>query len=223
MDAAGALYGSTLYGGNTKCVDLFSDPVGCGTIFKLSPPGPGQTAWTKTTLHTFMDGPDGNMPEYKLLLDGSGALYGTTFEGGTGACADWMSQVVGCGLVFKLAPPATGLGPWTYSVLHNFAGPDGAYPQGGLIMDGSGALIGTASGGGPVSYGVVGGYGVVFKLAPPAAGQQSWKETTLYNFAVSSSGSQPVGELVRDPAGHLFGVTYSGGSGLGGTIYEIVQ
>jgi hypothetical protein len=89
-------------------------------------------------------------------------------------------------------------------------------------MDGSGALVGTASGGGPISYGVVGGYGLVFKLAPPPPGQQSWTETVLYNFNISTSGSEPVGELIRDPAGHLFGVTYGGGPSLGGTIYEII-
>ena len=222
MDAAGALYGSTLYGGTGPCVDLFSEPVGCGTVFKLTPPVPGQTTWTKTTIHNFTAGADGNMPEYSLLLDASGALYGTTYEGGTGACTDWFSNLVGCGVVFKLTPPAAGHTAWTESVLHSFTGPDGAYPQGGLIMDGSGALIGTASGGGPISYGVVGGYGLVFKLAPPPPGQQSWTETVIYNFDIRTSGSEPVGELIRDPAGHLFGVTYGGGPTLGGTIYEII-
>jgi hypothetical protein len=222
MDASGSLYGSTLYGGTGPCVDFLSEPVGCGTVFKLTPPGPGQVTWTKTTLHHFSGGADGNMPEYKLLVDASGAVYGTTYEGGYGRCTDWLSNVVGCGVVFKLVPPAAGNTAWTESVLYSFSGPDGAYPQGGLILDGYGGLIGTASGGGPVSYGVVGGYGLVFRLSPPANGQQSWTQTVLYNFDIRSSGSEPVGELIRDLAGHLFGVTYSGGEGMGGTVYELI-
>ena len=52
-------------------------------------------------------------------------------------------------------------------------------------------------------------------------GQQSWTQTVLYSFDVETSGIRPIGELVRDPAGHLFGVTNSGGTNLGGTIFEI--
>jgi hypothetical protein len=63
---------------------------------------------------------------------------------------------------------------------------------------------------------------VLFKLVPPTAGVPNWTESVLYNFDVSTSGSEPVGELIRDPAGRLFGVTYTGGPHLGGTVYEIV-
>ena len=62
---------------------------------------------------------------------------------------------------------------------------------------------------------------VIFKLVPPARGASSWTETVLYNFDITTSGSQPIGEFVWDPAGHLFGVTYSGGPHYAGTIYEI--
>ena len=72
-----------------------------------------------------------------------------------------------------------------------------------------------------MSYGV-GGYGVLFKLTPPGYASRNWTETALYNFDVRTSGSEAVGELIRDSAGHFFGVTYSGGPNLAGTIYEII-
>jgi hypothetical protein len=40
-------------------------------------------------------------------------------------------------------------------------------------------------------------------------------------FDLSNSGDEPVGELIRDPQGHLFGVAFKGGLHLGGTVFEI--
>jgi hypothetical protein len=88
-------------------------------------------------------------------------------------------------------------------------------------MDSTGTLFGAASGGGPMSYGLVGGYGLVFKLAPPTVGLPYWTEKVLYTFDVGTTGTRPIGELVRDPAGRLFGVTNSGGPNYGGTVFEI--
>ena len=221
LDAAGALYGTTLYGGTGPCSDWLSNIIGCGTVFKVTPPATGNSAWTKTTLYSFVGGADGAVPEGRLLLDTDGAVYGATYQGGPSACVDWAYSTIGCGIIFKLTPAARGGSAWTESIIHTFMGPDGANPQGGVIMDSTGTLFGSASGGGPVSYGMVGGYGIVFKLTPPAMGQQSWTQTVLYSFDVETSGIRPIGELVRDPAGHLFGVTNSGGTNLGGTIFEI--
>jgi hypothetical protein len=220
-DSAGAVYGTTLYGGAGHCIDWFSEDIGCGTVFKLTPPAAGKTTWTKTTLHNFTTGRDGAVPEGKLLLDTSGALYGATFQGGTGQCPDGLYYNVGCGIVYKLTPPGSGRTTWTETILHEFTGPEGAHPQGGLIKDATGALIGTTYQGGPLEYGVVGSYGVAYKLIPPRAGQNAWTTKVLYNFKISTSGDNPVGELVRDPLGNLFGVAYGGGSKLGGTIFEI--
>ena len=214
LDAAGALYGTTLYGGAGPCY------LGCGTVFKLTPPGYGQTEWIKTTLYSFSGGADGGAPQGKLLLGGSGAVYGTTYKGGTGDCRDGLGYPIGCGVVFKLTPPAAGQTRWTPSVLRDFSGPDGAFPQGGLISDGTGALVGTASAGGPERYGA-GSFGLVFRLLPPAPGQLDWTETVLHYFDVSTSGNMPIGELIQGPDGRLFGATYYGGVGLGGTIFEI--
>jgi uncharacterized repeat protein (TIGR03803 family) len=86
-DGAGNLYGTTYSGGNaTECTG------GCGVVFKLD------TTGTETVLHTFTGGADGSNPAASLLLDSSGNLYGTAYQGGTGCNGS------GCGVVFKITP-----------------------------------------------------------------------------------------------------------------------
>ena len=67
----GSFYGTAL-GGSSKCTG------GCGLIFQLSPSTGGN--WTVKTLHSF-NGSDGDEPDN--LVGHNGALYGTTFMGGT--------------------------------------------------------------------------------------------------------------------------------------------
>jgi hypothetical protein len=216
-DSTGALYGTTLYGGRGTCTDESELVVGCGTVFKLTPPAPGYKAWKKTTLRRFSGGADGGLPHGALLVDSSGALYGTTFQGGTGSCTGGIpAAVIGCGTVYRLTPPQAGETAWSEAVLHNFKGGDGAFPQGGVIKDAAGNLCGTASSGGQY------GDGLAFKLSPPLPGKTGWSETVLHQFDISTSGDTPVGELVPDSTGHLYGVAYSGGRGLVGTVFEIV-
>lgn len=82
-DAAGNLYGTTLFGG----------AFGGGTVFKLAPAGNG--SWTETVLHSFGNGTDGKGPFVgALILDGAGNLYGTTSGGGK----------FGGGTVFEITP-----------------------------------------------------------------------------------------------------------------------
>jgi hypothetical protein len=221
LDAAGALYGSTLYGGKGACADFFSNVIGCGTVYKLTPPAPGQSAWMKTTLHSFTGGVDGNVPQGRLLLDYYGNVYGTTIEGGAGRCTDSLYNVVGCGIVYELTPPGRGQTAWTESILHSFTGPDGAFPQGGLLIDAAGALYGTTSGGGPASSAILGSYGLVFKLSRPTQGGARWTQTILYSFDISTSGDTPIDELTGDPFGNLFGVAHQGGPHLNGTVFQI--
>ena len=215
QDAAGALYGTTLYGGDGPCLDVMSTLIGCGTVFRLSPPAYGQTVWTKTTLYSFTGGTDGNMPEGRLTLDTAGQVYGTTTQGGFGACQDGMGFLIGCGTVYQLTPTANDC--WAKSIVHSFSSDDGSYPQGGVIMDGTGTLFGTASAGGSNQYLR---YGVVYQLAPPTAGSPAWTRTVLYNFD-NTAGMRPIGELVLDSAGNLFGVANVGGPNGGGVVYEI--
>jgi uncharacterized repeat protein (TIGR03803 family) len=90
FDSTGALYGSTAYGGtNADC-----GVVGCGTIFKLSPPSAPGGAWTEQILYSFQAGSDGDFPDTPLLLLGT-TFYGTTGAGGGEANA---------GTVFSFVP-----------------------------------------------------------------------------------------------------------------------
>jgi uncharacterized repeat protein (TIGR03803 family) len=120
---------------------------GCGTAFKLSKTRSGQ--WKETILHDF-DFTHGAGPLGTLVFDKAGSLYGTAWTGGSGQC--------GCGLVFKLSPGKSG--KWTYSVVHEFTGPDGANPAAGVILDSQGNLYGTTQSGG--AY----GGGVIFEITP---------------------------------------------------------
>ena len=196
MDGNGALYETTWgAGGGTD-----------GTVFMLAPPGPGRTGWSKTTLHRFTGGDDGSRPFAGLIMDASGALYGTTSGGG----------VFSRGTVFKLTPPASGETHWTARVLHAFrGGAVGAKPSAGLIMDASGALYSTTPFGGGGSCGIC---GTVFKLTPPAAGETRWTQTVLHSFTGGADGDAPFAGLIMDASGALYGTTYAGGPGCVGAI-----
>jgi uncharacterized repeat protein (TIGR03803 family) len=129
-----ALYGTTQRGGT----------VGVGTVFKMTESG------YETILHSFTGGTDGIFPYANLIVDSDGNLYGTTTYGGSSDL----------GTVFKVTPSGVE------TVLHSFANnsTDGRYPFGGLAIDSSGNLYGTASGGG--NGNCEGGCGVVFKIVP---------------------------------------------------------
>jgi uncharacterized repeat protein (TIGR03803 family) len=177
-DAQGNLYGTTDSGGN-QCM-----PAGCGTVFKIDSSG------AETILYSFTGGADGGFPFSTLLRAANGDLYGTTVFGGS------YSQ----GTVFKSS--AAGI----ETVLYSFRGKtmDGANPEGGLILDSKGNLVGTTSTGG------LSNNGTVFKLTP--AGQ----ETVLYSFQGGTDGSVPGAGVITDAKGNLYGTTYTGGlSGLG--------
>ena len=136
FDEAGNLYGTTSAGGSHKCTVPYTQP--CGTVFQLAPP-----LWTETVLYNFAGGSDGWDPQGGLVFHNHGILYGTTTNGG-GACTDG-----GCGTIFELAPPASGSGAWTESVLYAFrGGNDGEWPSENLLFGKAGAIYGTTNFGG---------------------------------------------------------------------------
>jgi uncharacterized repeat protein (TIGR03803 family) len=218
FDKSGVLYGSTALGGaaesviNGGCVSLTP----CGIVFTMKPPAIKEGVWTETVLHAFNGNIDGYGLLAGLIFDESGALYGTA-SSGPGA---------GYGTVFKLTPPSTMGGIWTLNVLHSFTGDDGAFPYAGsLIFDKSGALYGTAAGGG---VGPFRGRGLVFKLTPPATASASWTETVLHSFSDTgcADGNQPLAGVVFDEAGALYGTTVGGGGPRGcdvnvGTVFKL--
>jgi uncharacterized protein YceK len=220
MDASGALYGTTYLGGGGSTCTGSAD--GCGTVFKLTPPARGTKKWTESVLYTFNGTPDGSFPNAGLIADASGALYSTTVGGGDANCGESPFGYIGCGIVFKLEPPGPGKTTWTESVLHAFAGADGAAPVAGVIMDKRGALYGTAgNGGGGGSTNCFRGCGTVFKLAPPAPGKIAWQESVLHSF-VGLDGASPSANLFQDPHGTLYSTTASGGAFVNyGAVFEL--
>ncbi|MBZ5573259.1 MAG: hypothetical protein LAO09_15425 [Acidobacteriia bacterium] len=199
-DQAGNLYGMTDGGSNR------------GTVFKVSPGNPGQE-WTKTTLYEFCPlgygtCTDGDQPLSHLTFDSQGNLYGTTPLGGDLSCQ--LNPGGGCGVVFKLTPSPNGM--WTQTVLHAFSGKDGFSPWNtGLIFDSGGNLYGATTEGADLSCPVPSGdgCGLVFELSPENDG--SWTETVLHVFHGDERGSVPLGDLVFDSAGKLYGTTLEGG------------
>lgn len=188
IDKAGNLFGTTGFGGST----------GSGTVFELSPPSTPGGSWTETVLYSFQGGTDGSLPFSALIADPAGNLYGTTLAGGS-VCAI-------CGTVFKLSKRG---GTWSETVLYNFGYSDGANPFGKLLRDDDGNLYGTTVSGG--DYGA----GTVYELSPPDRPHGAWEERVLYSFTGGIDGAGPIGDVIRDAAGRLYGTASSGGTGFG--------
>jgi uncharacterized repeat protein (TIGR03803 family) len=149
-----------------------------GVVYKLD------KAFHYTVLHSFTAIADGVSPIGGVIRDPAGNLYGTTPTGGTGDD----------GVVYKLDSAGN------YTVLYNFTGETGEFPQDGVIRDSAGNLYGTA-------------YSCVFEL--DVAGNY----TVLYNFTDGGDGTGPYGGpsggLVRDSAGSFYGTTSTlGGRGV---------
>jgi uncharacterized repeat protein (TIGR03803 family) len=103
-------------------------------------------------------------------------------------------------------------------VIYSFqGGADGAAPMSDLSLDKEGNLYGTTSQGGPGCNGYD-GCGTVFELENTANG---WKEKVLYRFAGGQDGFEPVGGVILDNSGNLYGTTASGGSSGAGTVFKL--
>ncbi|MGB6677048.1 MAG: choice-of-anchor tandem repeat GloVer-containing protein [Terriglobales bacterium] len=221
MDKAGNLYGVTAYGGTGNCT-LLGVAAGCGTVYELSPPQQQGGAWTETILYSFPTTKQGYLPNGNLVLDKAGNLYGATTFGGTkdGGCNGFYGGQ--CGVIFELSPPKKPGGAWTEKTLHSFANiPDGAEPNGGLILDSKGTIYGTTYYGGyNCPHNSNQGCGTAFELQPPTKKGGEWMETVLHRFKRDSSdGGDPMAGLRFDVAGYLYGTTLNGGPGQYGTVF----
>ncbi|MGA9641780.1 MAG: choice-of-anchor tandem repeat GloVer-containing protein [Terriglobales bacterium] len=211
LDDQGNLYGTTWYGGNLNCQEGGQGIPGCGTVFALDPAG------NLTVLYTFCSQEncaDGALPNGGLVSDAQGNLYGTTQVGGAYRGGFRTPCDLGCGTVFKVDPSGHE------TVLHSFNfNPskgilDGAYPSGGLVMDGQGNLYGTTRGGGAGPKGKRAG--TIFKV------DASGNESLLYSFGGSKPApSSPVGALIIDAAGNFYGTTDLGGADDLGTVFML--
>lgn len=175
----GCLYGTTT---DNSAADHSAQTY--GSVFRLSPDG------TLTTLHTFSFR-DGAYP-WELVQGRDGCFYGTTWKGGTTVF----------GTVFRLTPDGE------FTTLHNFdgSGPDGKYPQAGLLEGSDGCLYGTTEGGGGS-----GELGTVFRVSPDGT------FATIHRFE-GQDGSSPSATLIQGKDGFFYGVTPFGGAGFDHTV-----
>ena len=231
FDQSGNLYGVTAFGG------LYNQ----GTVFELTP-SPGGT-WTETVLYSFTGGPDGGQPMGGLVTDGMGNLYGTTSQGGSPGCGTvfalspsgsggaWTYTVLhafipfsddGCspqadlmydgsiygttaggghtnqGTVFWMS---TSGGGYTNAY---FTRNGGADPFGGLNNRGFGA---TCLGGKQ-------NQGVIYTLA--------YHAETIRSFTIGGkAGTCALGDLLAVGPYEMYGITWLGGAGGGGTVYQL--
>lgn len=234
-DPAGNLYGTTMGGGNNdgRC----SVYGGCGAVYQLV-----QTSawtWTENTIHTFTSNGDGAGAGGDFVLDSDNKIYGTTRYGGidtdygtvfqlTPTATGWVENILHsftsgsdggypvmitehagtlygttsgsnippyAGSIFKLSPRNGG---WEFSVLYQI--PNGSPYN--LVIDASGNIYGTADGG-------TNHCGLIFKLIPSNG---SWEYTDLHDFTCDD-GAAPIGSLVLDSEGNLYGATARGGLG----------
>jgi uncharacterized repeat protein (TIGR03803 family) len=250
IDAAGNLYGTASFGGDSAS--------GCGTVFGLSPSGSG---WAFTVLHSFAGAMDGCSPQADLSLFDDYELFGTAAGEGAG----------GLGTVFTILTTGT-----RYSMTP-FQGSTGMYPSGlGLFaqpFEGYAVVYGTTYLGGmqkvgnvfgwgsevfteteydfskeskagyyPIgdlatqdiggvwmmygttSFGGVGGGGSVYQLTQSQVYHDSWTLAVLHSFSRFSGldGFSPWAGPVLDSAGNLYGTTqYGGGPAYGGTVFRL--
>jgi uncharacterized repeat protein (TIGR03803 family) len=207
LNSAGNLYGTTLQGGGGGCVGA-GEEIGCGTVFELVRGEGG--IWTEKILHAFnVKEEDGVGPNWGVVFDNAGNLYGTTLVGGLSG--DY-------GTVFELSPVDGG--SWKERILHRFNnnGKDGYYPE-GVVLDANGKVYGTTASGG--AFGTSSGDfgGTVYALtATPEGG---WNEEILRNCGkpLSDNGGC-VGILALDASGNLYGIA-AGGVYRTGTVYEL--
>lgn len=115
--------------------------------------------------------------------------------------------------------PAESAGAYTFHVLYSFCGvafcTNGEGPEGPLLLEPTGNLIGTASGGGADQA------GAVFELSFDGS---NWNEQVLYSFCSTPGcpeGDFPGSGVIMDTAGDLYGTT-TDSTTRGGTAFELI-
>jgi uncharacterized repeat protein (TIGR03803 family) len=232
-DSLGNLYGTTEKGGADNDGTLFEIAAGSGTV---------------NTLVTFNGSGNGAKPFGGLISDAAGNLYGTTSGGGTSnqgtvfevAAATHILTTLATFNIGNGADPVSGLvfdssgnlygttssggnfldgtvfelaaGTHALSTIATFNFTNGAVPESGLVFDATGNMYGTTDRGGDF-----GSSGTAYEIA---AGTHTLTRLAIFNG--NGDGLLPVGGLVLDAAGNLYGTTSGGGDGGGnGTVFEI--
>ena len=197
-DSSGAFYGVFYFGGDPSC--------NCGGVYKLTPPAVKGGAWTESAIYSFKTS-DGHLPTVgaALAITQNGTLYGTTVQGGT-----WSG-----GTLYQLTTQ-DGIN-YTETILYSFGElADANIPNGPILLDSAGSLYGVTFAGGAYNQ------GTVYKFVPAANGNPA-TESILYSFGgTTASGKTPIGNLLFDASGNIYGVTtYGGSKSSNGIVYEL--
>ncbi len=167
---------------------------GNGTIYRVT--GGGEMTTLASLPPSFSPHKSG------LVSDGRGFLWGVNYGGGS----------ENRGVIYKYEL-ATGAFRTVIDFTSSEAVIKGRYPFAGLVSDGSGLLWGTTHQGGTANI------GTVFKLHPVSGTLSTVAEFTGSVGAVP--GAYPMGTMVGDGAGFLWGTTSQGGANGAGTIFKI--
>ncbi len=195
VDDQNNLFGTTVHGG---------DPTSnVGVVFELTPNARG-TKWTETVLHVFCVSicTDGASPVGGFAIDSSGSIFGATSAGGAHSS----------GVLYKLVPNGENS---QETVLYDFCTEgfcaDGAGPEPSPLLDAAGTLHGVTQTGGASNDG-----GAIYEMG--SAGYQV--DYSFCGQANCTDGQLPVGGLVTDGSGKMFGATFQGGANGGGAVFE---
>ena len=230
LDAQGNLFGTTIHGGVKNEGTVFVVPAGTSYISAVAflnhkqgsaPAGSlvvdtqdnivgtaargghadhgtvfalGEGTSVVSRVGSFNGTGNGSTPAGGLIAGGGGNLYGTTKNGGP----------FNAGTVFVVNP-----GNSHVTTLAHFGRDNGAEPSSAPVRDSRGDLFGTAYKGGTK------GQGTVWEIA---AGTNTIIKLASFN---GTNGAHPLGPLVLDAAGNLYGTTTAGGLAGMGTVFEV--
>ena len=136
-------------------------------------------------------------PAGELIQDTNGDFYGTAQYGGA----------FQKGAIYRITP--TG----AFTTLHSFDNTNGYSADGALVKNIDGNFYGTTYSGGTNNSGAITTYGTIFRMTPAGALK------TLFCFA-NTNGANPVGTLIHDADGNLYGTTVNGGAYGYGTVFK---
>ena len=149
---------------------------------------------TITNLYDFYSVVSGNSPIGSLVQASDGKLYGTTMYGAGGG-----------GTIFQY-----DIGTNAFNVKHYFVNSlDGDFAGGTLVQANDGKLYGTTKRGG------VNDDGVLFQFDIST-------DTYIkkFDFTLATTGSMPVGSLLKASDGNLYGMAQYGGTYYDGTLFQ---
>jgi uncharacterized repeat protein (TIGR03803 family) len=193
----GDLYGAAMMGGvSSNCPIHY----GCGAIFSVTQAGKLSVLYNFCTETNCADGAS---PQAGLILAADGNFYGTTRGGGTKSR----------GVVYKITPSGT------YTRLYSFCSQSSCadgFSASRLIQASNENFYGVNAEGGAKRG------GTVFEITPAGV------LTTLHTFCSSIDGNgncldgqYAEGGLVQASDGNLYGVTFFGGGGGVGNVFQI--